>query len=596
MRKILSVLLIMTLLFSSAFAESATATLQELYAQAELLMVQGDYAGAATKFETLGAYSDASQMAMYCKAIAAAESFGMYSVAVDAFKNLGDFKDSKQLSAYYLARGYEASGSKKADAENIQSASDTELAESYQLLNAASEIYAGLALFKDCIARCAACESAKESIFAEQEARRSSERENRYQEAITLQEQGEYASAKALFSALSPYKDCIERIALCEQSIIESDYMQGEALLSDGKWEEAIEAFKKAGTYKDAQQRIEYAQQCIWASYYEQGKALYASGEEFEALVAFYRAQNYSDSVAQRRQLLSQRSGRIAAGNDFTIGLKDDGTVLATGYNFNKQCDVASWENIVAVAAGHRHTVGLRADGTVAVAGAPIGYGYSFRSAVNAIVPIGDSDVYKWKDIVAIAAGNDFTLGLKSDGTVVAAGNNKYVQFDVSSWHDIVSIAAGGRHAVGLKSDGTVVVIGEDYAINNIKNNQSDWRDIMEVAAGESHIVGLRADGTVVAAGGLQPYVYGECNVQSWENIVAISCFGSTTVGLHADGTGILAGRDWDGLSKVNNWNKIISIAAGSSHVIGVCEDGTVVAVGDNGEKQCNVSNWVLWD
>ena len=596
MRKILSVLLIMTLLFSSAFAESATATLQELYAQAELLMVQGDYTGAAAKFETLGAYSDASQMSMYCKAIAAAESFGMYAVAVDAFSDLGDFKDSKQLAIYYSARSYESDGRFIVNVENIASVSDVDLARAWNLLDSASIIYVDLALFKDCMSRLDSCRVTQKMINAEQELRSAATQENTYQNALLLQEQGKYEDAKSLFVQLGSYKDCVDRIAQCENAIFEehekmlkSYYQQGETLLSEGKWEEAIAAFVKADTYSNAKERI-------LVTYYEQGKALCASGNEFEALVAFYRAQNYSDSVAQRRQLLSQRSGRIAAGNDFTIGLKDDGTVLATGYNFNKQCDVASWENIVAVAAGYRHTVGLRADGTVAVAGAPIGYGYSFSMAANDIIPIGDSDVYKWKDIVAIAAGNDFTLGLKSDGTVVAAGNNKYVQFDVSSWHDIVSIAAGGRHAVGLKSDGTVVVIGEDYAINNIKNNQSDWRDIMEVAAGESHIVGLRADGTVVAAGGLQPYVYGECNVQSWENIVAISCFGSTTVGLHADGTGILAGRDWDGLSKVNNWNKIISIAAGYSHVIGVCEDGTVVAVGDNGEKQCNVSNWVLWD
>ena len=49
----------------SASTESATAQLQEMYAQGELLMVQGDYAGAVAQFESLGAYSDASQMAMY---------------------------------------------------------------------------------------------------------------------------------------------------------------------------------------------------------------------------------------------------------------------------------------------------------------------------------------------------------------------------------------------------------------------------------------------------------------------------------------------------------------------------------------------------
>ena len=35
---------------------------------------------------------------------------------------------------------------------------------------------------------------------------------------------------------------------------------------------------------------------------------------------------------------------------------------------------------------------------------------------------VGQFDVSEWKDIVAISAGNSYTVGLKSDGTVVAVG------------------------------------------------------------------------------------------------------------------------------------------------------------------------------
>jgi len=54
------------------------------------------------------AHSDASQMAMYCKAIAAAETLAMYDMAVMTFQQLGDFRDSKQMVTYYTARGNEA--------------------------------------------------------------------------------------------------------------------------------------------------------------------------------------------------------------------------------------------------------------------------------------------------------------------------------------------------------------------------------------------------------------------------------------------------------------------------------------------------------
>ena len=61
---------------------------------------------------------------------------------------------------------------------------------------------------------------------------------------------------------------------------------------------------------------------------------------------------------------------------------------------------------------------------------------------------------------MAIHAGDRYTVGLRSDGTVVATGDNDYGQCDVSGWTDIVAIHAGDRYTVGLKSDGTIVTTG----------------------------------------------------------------------------------------------------------------------------------------
>ena len=67
-----------------------------------------------------------------------------------------------------------------------------------------------------------------------------------------------------------------------------------------------------------------------------------------------------------------------------------------------------------------------------------------------------------------IAAGQYHTVGLKSDGTVVAVGDNYDGQCDVGSqsWTDIVQVAAGDFHTVGLKADGTVVAVG--YVIGDV--------------------------------------------------------------------------------------------------------------------------------
>lgn len=62
-------------------------------------------------------------------------------------------------------------------------------------------------------------------------------------------------------------------------------------------------------------------------------------------------------------------SNRLSAADDHTIALKADGTVVATGTNSYKQCELSSWTDIVAIAAGENYTVGLKADGTVVAVG-----------------------------------------------------------------------------------------------------------------------------------------------------------------------------------------------------------------------------------
>ena len=52
-----------------------------------------------------------------------------------------------------------------------------------------------------------------------------------------------------------------------------------------------------------------------------------------------------------------------------TVGLKLDGTVIATGYNINGQCNVSEWKDIIAISAGNFHTLGLKSDVTVVAVG-----------------------------------------------------------------------------------------------------------------------------------------------------------------------------------------------------------------------------------
>jgi alpha-tubulin suppressor-like RCC1 family protein len=229
------------------------------------------------------------------------------------------------------------------------------------------------------------------------------------------------------------------------------------------------------------------------------------------------------------------------------------------------------WRDIDQVAAGHRHTVGLKSDGT--------------------LVAVGDNsdeqcDVGGWANIDQVNAGFDHTVGLKSDDTVVAVGSNKFEQCDVGNWTDIAQITAGDAHTVGLESDGTVVAVGlNSYGQCNV----GGWKSITQVAAGFFHTVGLKSDGTVVTVG-LNDY--GQCDVGGWTDITRVAAGHWHTVGLKSDGTVVAVGNNDYGQCNVGGWTGIIQVAAAHIHTVGLKSDGTVVAVGNNGFGQCDVDEW----
>ena len=229
------------------------------------------------------------------------------------------------------------------------------------------------------------------------------------------------------------------------------------------------------------------------------------------------------------------------------------------------------------VSVGDCHTVGLKSDGTVVAVGEN---------------DDGQCDVSGWTDIVAVSAGNYHTVGLKSDGTVVATqytGDYYYGQCDVSGWTDIVAVSAGGSHTVGLKSDGTVVAVGRNY---HGRFKVSGWTDIEAVSAGSDHTVGLKSDGTVVAVGENDD---GRCDVSGWTDIVAVSAGWKHTVGLKSDGTVVAVGSNDYGQCDVSSWTDIVAVSAGIVHTVGLKSDGTVVATkysGDDYYGQSDVSDW----
>jgi len=199
----------------------------------------------------------------------------------------------------------------------------------------------------------------------------------------------------------------------------------------------------------------------------------------------------------------------IASGYLFSVALRSDGRVVATGDNdVHGETDVpANLSNVVAVACGWYHGLALKSDGTVVSWGTdtnPAAFGQDQVSYGQSVVPTGLSNV------VAVAGGGFHSMALRSDGTVVAWGAGRV--FDPSNGIDdgqaivpgglsnVVAIAAGGFDSLALKSNGQLVVWGDNfYGQTNIPASLTNG--VAAIAAGGWHNLALLTNGTVVAWG-----------------------------------------------------------------------------------------------
>ena len=295
-----------------------------------------------------------------------------------------------------------------------------------------------------------------------------------------------------------------------------------------------------------------------------------------------YNGKPWEDLFTATKQEVSQEQASLQS-YQAAQQLMNDGKYMQAMWAFEKlnyrdsqekarearDCFIASQR--APLSAGNLYTVGLRSDGTVVAVGSN---------------STGQCNIGSWSNIVDISAGYSHTVGLCSDGTVVAVGGNIFDGCNTASWTNIVAVSAGDPHTVGLRSDGTVVATGSN---GNGQCNTASWRNIVAVSAGNFHTVALRSDGTVVATGSNGD---GQCDTGSWTNIVAVSAKGSHTVGLRSDGTVVAIGENYYGQCNTSSWTDIVAISAGHSHTVGLRSDGTMVATGLNIDGQCNVSSW----
>ena len=260
------------------------------------------------------------------------------------------------------------------------------------------------------------------------------------------------------------------------------------------------------------------------------------SAEEYSTIRIAYAVNKFgvlertvSDNVKATAVIPTDKHDNIKAisGSNGTIAiLKNDGTVSLEGVDCSKY-NVSEWRNVVQIALGLYFVVGLKSDGTVLVEGK------NFQN---------QKDAESWKDIVQISASDSHILGLTISGKVLAAGDDSFGRTNVASWENISMVAAQGHFSFGLKKDGTV--IATNYSSTNANYGEdmaTSWRNIKQISASNTHILGLTSDGRVLASGCNEG---GGCDVAGWNNIVAVIANSFHSYGIKADGTVVAAGSN----------------------------------------------------
>ena len=134
--------------------------------------------------------------------------------------------------------------------------------------------------------------------------------------------------------------------------------------------------------------------------------------------------------------------------------------------------DCQSWTHIKKLFEGEDHIAGLKKDGTLIAAGYD---GYN------------QLDVSGFSNIVDGIAMNQTTFAVDFNGEVYTIGENFAGEDNVSGWTNIVAIVAGDEHTVGLRSDGTVVML---ETINTGKAVSVIGRTLYRYVPGSSILLG----------------------------------------------------------------------------------------------------------
>ncbi|HEY1661790.1 MAG TPA: hypothetical protein VGI03_05170 [Verrucomicrobiae bacterium] len=171
----------------------------------------------------------------------------------------------------------------------------------------------------------------------------------------------------------------------------------------------------------------------------------------------------------------------VAAGSEYSLWLTQDGTVWFSGQDYwgqmgdltiNEDIDIegpssiSGISNVVSIAAGADFGLAVKADGTV------WGWGHSGNGCLGNNSPNPTTPHRITTNAVAVAGGESFTLVLMADGTVWGCGDNSWGELGdgttttrtnfepVTDLTNVIAIAAAANNGFALLANGNVMSWG----------------------------------------------------------------------------------------------------------------------------------------
>lgn len=222
----------------------------------------------------------------------------------------------------------------------------------------------------------------------------------------------------------------------------------------------------------------------------------------------------------------------MIAGCGHNLVLRTDGSVVAWGYNECGQLGdgttkyrrspvpVRDLTDVTAISAGMGHSLALTSSGGVLAWGSNRYGQLGDGTQDDRHVPVPVQRLQR--NVIAIVAGDNVSLALTYDGSVLSWGGNHITPTPVRGLESgIVAIAAGSSHRLALTSDGSVLAWGSAHslALGRYPADPSEPpynygpapveglpTGIVAITAGMFHNLALTADGAVLGWGRNLPY------------------------------------------------------------------------------------------